>query len=786
MSKSQTAATKRAGFRGTGDLAVRKLHAWSSGLVLAGVLLSVTCAHAQREPRIGYVYPAGARVGDSVQIVVGGQFLDSVAGGSISGDGVRVSFLEFNRPMPQGKFNDLRDQMRELESRKQAALRNNRRRSTASTNVWTAADERKLGDIRAQMIKNPPNRNATPAIADTVTLRVKVATNAAPGERELRLITPAGLSNPLRFCVGQTPEFSRPALKAANPDLDRYLARMGRTTAVATNVEMRVSLPATINGQIAPGVVDRYRFSARKGQQLVAAVRARDLIPYLADAVPGWFQAAVTLYDAKGKEVGYDDDFRFRPDPVLHCEIPRDGEYVLEIKDSIYRGREDFVYRITLGELPFITSVFPLGAKAGETVKLELRGWNLPVTSLTHQAGEPGAQSISVTRNDRISNRVPFAVDTLPECREAEAHTTPAAAQKLSLPIIVNGRIQKPGETDVFSFKGRAGETLVAEVTARRLDSPLDAVLRVTDANGKQIALNDDTDDKASGLNTHHADSYVRATLPADGTYFVHLRDAQGKGGDEYTYRLRLSAPRPDFELRLVPSSLGVRGGASAPVTVFALRKDGFTNEIKLALKDAPAGFSLSGARIPAGQDQVKMSLAAPPRPTEEPIRLALEGTATIEGETVTRPAVPADDLMQAFFYRHLVPAQDFAVIVSGRFMPRTAMRILSATPVKIPAGGTARVRVAGAAGMFADRVKLELNDPPEGITLRAVTPGRDGVELVLQSDEAKAKPGQKGNLLVDIVAKPATDKNAKKGQATNRKFSMGTLPAIPFEVVER
>ena len=85
------------------------------------------------------------------------------------------------------------------------------------------------------------------------------------------------------------------------------------------------------------------------------------MIPYLADAVPGWFQATLALYDASGKELAYDDDFRFHPDPVLYCEIPADGEYVLEIRDAIYRGREDFVYRITVGELPFVTEHFPAG-----------------------------------------------------------------------------------------------------------------------------------------------------------------------------------------------------------------------------------------------------------------------------------------------------------------------------------------------------------------------------------------------------------------------------------------
>ena len=38
---------------------------------------------------------------------------------------------------------------------------------------------------------------------------------------------------------------------------------------------------------------------------------------------------------------------------------------MIEINDAIYRGREDFVYRITIGELPFVTSIFPLGGPAG-------------------------------------------------------------------------------------------------------------------------------------------------------------------------------------------------------------------------------------------------------------------------------------------------------------------------------------------------------------------------------------------------------------------------------------
>ena len=147
-------------------------------------------------------------------------------------------------------------------------------------------------------------------------------------------------------------------------------------------VEYRVTVPCTMNGQVAAGEVNRYRFQANKGQRLVISAKARKLVPYVADGVPGWFQAVLRLHDAKGNELAYNDDYRFDPDPVIFFEVPADGEYVLTINEALFRGRESFTYRITVGELPFVTSIFPLGAQVGQKVKLEMEGWNLQQAEL--------------------------------------------------------------------------------------------------------------------------------------------------------------------------------------------------------------------------------------------------------------------------------------------------------------------------------------------------------------------------------------------------------------------
>jgi len=523
------------------------------------------------------------------------------------------------------------------------------------------------------------------------------------------------------------------------------------------------------------------------------------LIPYLADAVPGWFQATLALYDDKGNELAYDDDFRFHPDPVLHYEIPQDGEYVIEIKDAIYRGREDFVYRITLGELPFITSIFPLGGRAATQTAVQITGWNLPTTSLTVDAKDEGpvVQTVSVRKEGQISNRVPFAVDTLPERLEQEPNSRQGEAQAVTLPLIVNGRIDSPGDSDVFCFEGRAGDEIVAEVQARRLDSPLDSVLRLTGAAGKPLAFNDDHEDKASGLRTHHADSYTRTTLPADGTYYLHLGDAQQKGGAAYAYRLRLSTPRPDFALRIAPSSLSARVATTVPVTVYALRKDGFSGDITLALKDAPDGFALSGGWVPAGQDKTELTLTAPPTPSAEPVRLSLEGRAMVGGKEVTRPVVPADDMMQAFAYRHLVPARDLRVTMTGAARRAGVVKIVSDCPVRIPAGGTARVRIRGPINPRSAQFEFELADPPAGIAIASASPFPGGVELELVAQPPSAgitpeggsatqvRPALKGNLIVNVFAIRIPPPESDRPRANQRRTARGVLPAIPFEIVE-
>ncbi|MHB8974905.1 MAG: COG1470 family protein, partial [Pirellulaceae bacterium] len=720
---------------------------WAAGVCGA----APHAAWAQNDPHLGYVYPAGGQIGTEFTATVGGQYLGEASEIIFTGQGVQATVGKHKKPLTQGEVGQLRDKIAPIREKleaegKRVDLRNRRGAYAEFVKLIqevgvTEEDLERLEDFVQR--RDDEKRQLNPAIEETVAIQLKIEANAPPGRREIRLKTPTGISNPINFYVDVYPEKSEQEpndAKAGDAITDK--------------------LPVVVNGQIMPGDVDRFRFEAAKGDKLVMVVLARELVPYLADAVPGWFQATLALYDADGHEVAYADDFQFHPDPVLYYRIPKEGSYELEIRDSIYRGREDFVYRITVGEIPFITGVFPLGVQAGQSATIELRGWNLPEDTLTFDAAdkEPGRYPISVENRKYRSNEVSLAVDALPELMEQEPNNDLSTAQPLKPPAIVNGRIDQSGDWDVYRFDGRAGGQVMVEVLARHLASPLDSLLKLTDADGKQLLINDDFEDLGSGLTTHHADSQLHVTLPSDGAFFIHVGDTQKKGGPAYAYRLRVSARRPDFELRVVPSTVSARPGSTIPVVVHALRRDGFDQDIQLSLQEPANGFAISGGWVPADQNKVQLTLTVPAEAREVTYIVHLEGRADMRGRELVRPAIPAEDMMQAFIYHHLVPAKDLVVYVTGKAAPR-AMVVAGQTQkspenlLKIPAGGMVRYPLPMPNRQNVNDVGVELSEPPAGITLVRVIREPTGLVMLIAADAEMAKPGLQGNLILNVFA---------------------------------
>ena len=188
---------------------------------------------------------------------------------------------------------------------------------------------------------------------------------------------------------------------------------------------------------------------------------------------------------------------------------------------------------------------------------------------------------------------------------------------------------------------------------------------------------------------------------------------------------------------------------------------------------------------MPANQDQVTLTLKAPQTALEEPCNLSFEGRATIQGREVVRQAVPAEDMMQAFIYRHLVPEKNLLVAVIARPRPRAPLNFLGESPVKLPSGGTARLKFSLPRGPMFENVQLALNNPPEGISIQNASPAQESLTLLLHADADKVKTGQKGNLIIEASTERTNNPGGGTQPPNKKRVSLGVLPAIPFEIVK-
>jgi hypothetical protein len=151
--------------------------------------------------------------------------------------------------------------------------------------------------------------------------------------------------------------------------------------------------------------------------------------------------------------------------------------------------------------------------------------------------------------------------------------------------------------------------------------------------------------------------------------------------------------------------------------------------------------------------------------------------------------ASPVDDVMQAFLYRHLAPAEEMEVAVRNSRWGARAVKIEGEIPVKLARGSVAEVRLKTAVPNWLEKPEVELDQAPEGVSageLRVV-PGGVAFDVKVEADAPEDVVA--GNLIVQLFGhtkpeKPKGDKDAKA--KPSRRVSLGYLPAIPYEVAKR
>ncbi len=304
--------------------------------------------------------------------------------------------------------------------------------------------------------------------ADRLVVDLTVAPDARVGLHRIGVVTPLGVPAFQTFAVSALPEVAE---VEPNDDPEKIKA---------------VALGATLLGTIdKPGDIDHFRFVAKAGQQVVFRTTAK--------ALGSGLLAALTLIDDEGRiltEAGVTDG---ATDPVLTFTAPRDGSYLLRVADADFGGSGGHFYRIAAGPTPFVTTVFPLGVERGRTAVLRVEGLNLQGVEGVTLAVPPESEAGSLVAAPVIlpDGSRPFVSRVVvaegPQAVETEDDDDPAKAVAIATPGGVSGRIGHDGDIDCFRFEARKGEPLIVEVFARRLETALDPVIEILDADGRPV-----------------------------------------------------------------------------------------------------------------------------------------------------------------------------------------------------------------------------------------------------------------------------------------------------------
>ena len=445
------------------------------------------------------------------------------------------------------------------------------------------------------------------------TIVLKVEKDAAGGTREVRAAGSGGLSNLLVV------------------RLDRLEQTVETEPNDAIDQAKPIAEGGAIVGRLTARDLDHYLVHGKKGRRITIEVEAQRLGASVSPVLTILSPNGVALAQAQETR-GLEHDCR------LSFLFPRDGDYVLQVRDRTYRGDAAAVYRLRWEEAPYATAMFPLGGPKGTSIKVQLSGGNLaaPVEKTIELPNESG-QSIDPGdfASPAGSVRSPWkllVVDLGNEVVE-QPGSKPVA---LPLGASANGRIEKKGEVDRYAISVKKGAPILLSVRAATLGSWLDSVLTLRDAKGAVLAESDDPGLDPNTMNNNNPffnnngqtfpiDSRIEFTPTSDGDLTVEIEDRFNDAGPEFAYRLDFGPPRSDFSIKLLlsnpaarvrvaavngrvprfaPGTLGafnLKPGATVPVN-FLIESSGKTGPIEVSLEGLPPGATCKPVTIRLAQ----------------------------------------------------------------------------------------------------------------------------------------------------------------------------------------
>ena len=502
---------------------------------------------------------------------------------------------------------------------------------------------------------------------------VKIAKGAPLGFRRWRVNTSQGVTSRMKFVVGDLPEVTEEEIDGEP-------------------IPTSVQLPVTINGRIFPREdVDIWTFDAEAGKRISCEVNAARIGSPL--------DSRIEIRGPDGSVLTENVD-ALGVDSFVQFVAPMAGRYECRIHDIEFGGLQHYVYRLTIRKGPYLKSVYPLGGQRGDSVTIQLSGTDLPMNQANIAIPKNSARQFNLSLPNVASNNVTLVAGNLPEHLEVEPNdatdSVKPEAVSLKSGMVFNGRIDKPGDIDLFRFSAEVGKTLLLEVQSSRLGTELDSVLSVLSSDGKQLKLNDDL---AGGI----PDSRIVWKVPSGESFFAQIRDQfDHLGGSRFAYRISISeVSEQHFELKLPLDTVNIEQGAETKLKIGIDRSFGFKGEVELSAEELPDGVTVEPVRITTNRQDAQLVIKVDESAMPQIARLKVVGkTVDIEPES-KREATFA-----ATAGHHPVPGLTLGVAI------KTPFRIYSPFETRYASRGTTYTRHYNIdRGDFEGPIEIEADD---------------------------------------------------------------------------
>ena len=191
--------------------------------------------------------------------------------------------------------------------------------------------------------------------------------------------------------------------------------------------------------------------------------------------------------------------------------------------------------------------------------------------------------------------------ETIPVIELDEAPDEASKAMVVTLPSLLVGSIEHPGDIDRVRFEAKVGDRIALEIETPRATVPVfNPYLKMVDAEGAEVLTNVHSILNANTEIEKQIRPKVIHSFPRAGEFTLEIRDITAAfGGPSMAYRVLIRPQVPHMgQIHVAEGHMNLVAGTATPLSLVTDQEEHFEGSIALSLAGLPPGVTaVAGTR---------------------------------------------------------------------------------------------------------------------------------------------------------------------------------------------